>query len=151
MVADANYISEGDIKIRFNHLCDQFDKNDRYVKSSLFDEYKLSDEEDLSYEMSVHNKRYQASYYQIDPKQMPDSATIANNTINYLVEKYGSVEALANLSEDERTLALAGAIVNFMDMFSDKSVWFMINERYGKYNILMYYDNKKNEANGEDL
>ena len=32
-----------------------------------------------------------------------------------------------------------------------KSVWFMICEDGGKYYIAMYYDNKYNEANGEDL
>ena len=33
----------------------------------------------------------------------------------------------------------------------NKSVWFMIAERAGKYYICMYYDNKYNEADGEDL
>ena len=33
-----------------------------------------------------------------------------------------------------------------------KKVWFMINERsYGKYAIVMFYDNEYNQANGEDL
>ncbi len=34
----------------------------------------------------------------------------------------------------------------------NKLVWFMINEvSYGKYRILMFYDNEYNRANGEDL
>lgn len=33
----------------------------------------------------------------------------------------------------------------------ERLVWFMISESYGKYYIIMYYDNKYNEANGEDL
>ena len=40
------------------------------------------------------------------------------------------------------------------DLFSsalNRQVWFMIDERYGEYRILMYYDNKLNQANGEDL
>lgn len=33
-----------------------------------------------------------------------------------------------------------------------KTVWFMISEdRYGKYYIVMYYDNEYNKANGEGL
>lgn len=32
-----------------------------------------------------------------------------------------------------------------------KSVWFMITEQYGKYGIIMFYDNGYNRANGEDL
>lgn len=37
------------------------------------------------------------------------------------------------------------------DIMSKKSVWFMISESFGKYRILMYYDNEYNRANGEDL
>jgi len=33
----------------------------------------------------------------------------------------------------------------------NRPVWFRIAENYGKYYILMFYDNKYNEANGEDL
>ena len=33
----------------------------------------------------------------------------------------------------------------------NRPVWFRITENYGKYYILMFYDNKYNEANGEDL
>ena len=37
------------------------------------------------------------------------------------------------------------------ELFSKKNVWFCIAESQGKYSIYMYYDNKYNEANGEDL
>ena len=33
----------------------------------------------------------------------------------------------------------------------NKSVWFMIADYYGKYGIIMYYDNCYNQAYGEDL
>ena len=32
-----------------------------------------------------------------------------------------------------------------------KEIWFMIDEKYGRYGVLMYYDNKFNQANGKDL
>ena len=32
-----------------------------------------------------------------------------------------------------------------------KSVWFMIDDSYGKYRILIFYDNEYNRAHGEDL
>ncbi len=32
-----------------------------------------------------------------------------------------------------------------------KTVWFIIAEHYGKYYICMFYENKLNKANGEDL
>lgn len=39
--------------------------------------------------------------------------------------------------------------------FKDKSihgcVWYMIIEKYGKYGIVIYYENPNNAANGEDL
>lgn len=37
------------------------------------------------------------------------------------------------------------------DIVSTKSVWFMIDKDGSQYRILMYYDNKKNQANGQDL
>lgn len=56
-------------------------------------------------------------------------------------------EQLANPSEE-----LRAEIVNFVTQYiSKKAVWFMINERLGKYCITMYYDNEYNNANGEDL
>ena len=38
-----------------------------------------------------------------------------------------------------------------IDNTEKKSVWFMINSRYGRYNIVMYYDNEYNHSDGEDL
>ena len=37
------------------------------------------------------------------------------------------------------------------EKISHKSVWFMISERFGRYYINIFYDNEKNQANGEDL
>ena len=37
------------------------------------------------------------------------------------------------------------------DKLDKKSVWFMIAEQFGDYNLLLYYDNGYNQANGEDL
>lgn len=38
-----------------------------------------------------------------------------------------------------------------MEDHFQRPVWFMISEFYGKYYIIMYYDNEYNHANGEDL
>ena len=66
MVGDSKPISETDIKIRFNNLCRQFAKNKRYVQANLNEkEYYIPEDEDISYEMSVHNKRYEAVYCQL--------------------------------------------------------------------------------------
>ena len=54
--------SEGDIKIRFNRLCRQFLNNDKY--EAFNKNCELSESEDISYEMTVHNKRFEAAFYQ---------------------------------------------------------------------------------------
>ena len=33
----------------------------------------------------------------------------------------------------------------------NRQVWFTIDEQYGSYRIMMYYDNVYNQANGDDL
>ncbi len=103
-VFDNDYCTEGDIKIRFNTLCSQFENNMRY--GSLGKSYKLSDDEDISYNITVKNKRYEAAYLQ--------KGADGNPSLN-------------------------------------KIVWFMIDSAYGKYRIIMFYDNALNQANGEDL
>lgn len=110
MVADKNVRDESDIKIRFNSLCRQFQNNSKYT--FLYNQ-TLSDEENISHEMLVNKKRYEASFYQ-------------------------------NMVQTDTDTTV------FPDI--NKSVWFMINEEsYGKYRILMYYDNEYNKAHGEDL
>lgn len=98
--------NESDIRIRFNTLCSQFENNSKYFGSR---DQKLPENDDISYEISVNNKRYQATYYQIN---VDDSS--------------------------------------FEDAFN-RQVWFMINDTYGRYQILMFYDNVYNQANGDDL
>lgn len=73
MLCDANTRNEANIKIRFNNLVSQFENNKRYT---TFGEYTLSDEEDISYEMSVHNKIYEAIFYQVPKKESIDTLVI---------------------------------------------------------------------------
>lgn len=106
-VFDKDYSDEADIKIRFNKLCRQFENNSKYVGDYG---QLISESDDVSYEMSVHSKRYEAIYYQ------------------------------KNNSESETDA----------DTFN-RVVWFMIDNSFGGYRILMYYDNVYNQANGDDL
>ena len=105
-VADKYSVDESQIKIRYNNLCYQFSNNSKYV---TLKDYSISESEDISYELLVHNKAYQAAFFQI----------------------------LSDNDTDEDIL--------------NRQVWFTINEQYGKYKILMYYDNGYNQANGDDL
>ena len=139
MICDVNNIDERAIQIRFNRLCEQFVNNSKYSSLPL-EEYMIPDDEDISYEITVHKKRYEAVFYQ------KTDETFMAKQIEAAVPQY-TKEQLANPSEE-----LRAEIVNFVTQYiSKKAVWFMINERLGKYCITMYYDNEYNNANGEDL
>lgn len=149
MVADVHTVNETDIKIRFNTLCHQFEKNEKYIQASLLPlDYTLSDDEDISYEMTVHKKRYQAAYYQL-PIAI-DSVAVAEDIQRAVLSKY-TEEQLANATEEQQKEIMTSAVLYMLEKFSKKSVWFMISEQYGKYYITMFYDNEYNRANGEDL
>ena len=101
MVSDANTCNETEIKIRFNNLCEQFAKNQKYVATNFgTSDFTLSDKEDISYEMLVHNKRYQASYY-----QRPDLDSIATLAflakVNDILLKDYTQEQIDNPSEEQ--------------------------------------------------
>ena len=139
MICDVNNIDERAIQIRFNRLCEQFVNNSKYSSLPL-EEYMMPDDEDISYEITVHKKRYEAVFYQ------KTDETFMAKQIEAAFPQY-TKEQLANPSEE-----LRAEIVNFVTQYiSKKAVWFMINERLGKYCITMYYDNEYNNANGEDL
>ena len=99
-IVDANVNNdEANIKIRYNNLFKQLSNNGKY---EVLGGSTLGEEEDISYEMSVHKKRYDAVFY---PK----------------------------------------------DISIHGCVWYTIEEEYGKYGIIMFYENLDNEANGNDL
>lgn len=108
--------SESQIKIRFNTLCNQFENNKKYLPVEK--KQTISESEDISYEMTVHKKEYQAAFYQVGPEG-------------------------ASLYYDKS--------LEEIEQISKKIVWFKIDEQYGRYYIVMYYDNYNNQSNGEDL
>lgn len=153
MVADAKPTSEADIKIRFNNLCYQFENNERYMPANLKG-FSLSDDEDISYEISVHNKRYEASYYQLPSDTATFNKAYREDVASAVARKYPQ-ERINNASDTEREEMIEGAqrigYDLLIDKWSKKLVWFMINDLYGKYYISIFYDNVYNQANGEDL
>ena len=143
MLGDKNTVDEAQIKIRFNNLVKQFENNKRY---HAFADYSLSDKEDISYEMGINNKEYVAYYL-----QDPDFENIDAKIQTAIEEKY-SAEELKNPSETVKN-DIKDIINKILGYHFMKQVWFCI-ERYrdnGEYYICMYYDNKYNQANGEDL
>lgn len=146
MVCDANPVDERSIKIRFNNLCRQFKKNPKYMS---MDDYIIPDDEDISYGITVNNKRYEAIFYQ-HPVELSDTTLILEKIIPILTEKY-TPEQLANPTEEIKSEMMKKALEYMIELYTNKTVWFMISDLYGKYYITMFYDNEYNRANGEDL
>lgn len=147
MVADNFTVDEAQIKIRFNNLVSQFENNKRYFP---LDKYTLSDEEDISYEMTVHNKNYDAYFYQVPDMEKADTLALQEKVRNELLSKYTEAE-LKNPSEEISKEITNTAIKIGTEWMLMKPVWFRICESYGKYYIAMYYDNEYNRSHGEDL
>lgn len=154
MVADALGVDETAIKIRFNNLCRQFGRNNRY--SGIKENQEIPNNEDISYEMNVNNKRYEAIFYQTE---MNNDTTLFKNTIWEFAKGKISENELAELSDSEKQQLLIVVLNEYQDEFKEyyaannplKIVWFTIAELYGEYRIAMYYDNENNKSNGEDL
>ena len=143
----SNHQNETNIKIRFNKLVSQFVNNKRYIS---LDKYTLSDEEDISYEMTVNKKNYDAVFYQVPNKMEIDTLALQEKVRNELLSKY-TVEELIKPSEETTKEAVSTTFKIGMEMMFMKPVWFRICESYGKYSIVMYYDNEYNRSHGEDL
>lgn len=145
MLCDINQMGETDIKIRFNKLCQQFQNNPNYIS---FSDYTIADDEDIAYELTVHDKRYEAVFYQ-KPLAI-DSTEFANKLQAYISEKYTPQE-LENPSEEIQNDIYKMSLDYTTDIILKKPVWFMISQYLGMYYIAMFYDNEYNRANGEDL
>jgi hypothetical protein len=59
-ILDKTSRSEEQIKIRFNKLVSQFENNGKYIP--LKETQTIDENEDISYEISVHDKQYQANF-----------------------------------------------------------------------------------------
>ena len=97
MVADANNVDERAIQIRFNRLCEQFANNPKYI--SLQD-YTIPEDENISYEITVHKKRYEAVFYQ--QSAATDTIAIKEKLQSILLSKY-TEEQLENPTEEIRS------------------------------------------------
>lgn len=103
MVADNFTVDEAQIKIRFNNLVSQFENNKRYFP---LDKYTLSDEEDISYEMTVHNKNYDAYFYQVPDMEKADTLALQEKVRNELLSKYTEAELKIRQKKYRRKLQI---------------------------------------------
>ena len=133
LVQDVKTMNEAEIKIRFNKLVNQFQNNKKYFSSTLDDQY-LDDDFDISYEMSVNNKRIQASFTQ----------RLTEDEIKALLNAQPEIK---NYDQDFQKIVFEQAALE------SNTVWFMICklDYRDEYWIALYYDNLNNAPNGDDL
>ena len=157
MVVTANPVSETDIKIKFNNLVRQFENNEKYFSSD--EDQLIGDDVDISYEMSVKSKRFEASFHQCYTKaEVEEIKQMFYNNYDVIMENMANSPELkeAGISFDgnkEDNVSIIAAIYGFSYIINN-DVWFMISEskiRYNYYNINIFYDNLYNRPNGEDL
>ena len=150
VVLDANYTNEANIKIRFNNLVRQFMENGKYAPADMLGNFTIAEDVKISYEMTVNNKRFEAAFFQMSEADK-DTTGIAAFAQQKAYSKYTQDE-IRNMSEEEQLVLQYSLAIDWLESKSGKkSVWFMITELYGEYGIVLYYDNKYNEANGDDL
>ena len=100
-VGDKTGRDEGQIKIRYNKLFQQFEDNSKYTISKT--SHKLSDSEDISYEISVHKKQYASAFYQLPYEGAQDRKvwfTIAKEYGEYYIMIFYENENNASHGED---------------------------------------------------
>ena len=100
-VGDKTGRDEGQIKIRYNKLFQQFEDNSKYTISKT--SHKLSDSEDIAYEISVHKKQYAAAFYQLPYEGAQDRKvwfTIAKEYGEYYIMIFYENENNASHGED---------------------------------------------------
>ena len=152
VVADAIERNEHDIKIRFNNLYDQFNDNPKYVPKLEDNDY-ISEDINLAYEMKVRNKKIwklDSCKWQI-PKSPQNSPEKIQQELTQKISEICPAEEFIRKSEKEKEDITKEAAMNIIQEAAMRSVWFMISEKYGKFSLILFYDNEYNNAHGEDL
>ena len=136
--------TEAEIRIAYNNLISQFRDNPKYDENEPNE--LISETEDISYEMIVHNKLYDAIF-------------VFNPTYNWTPEDWdkarenikSEIEAKEYSSPEEKLQDYLSTVQNYSKSFPQGIVWFRIFEESGKYGIGIFYENWDNKPNGEDL
>lgn len=72
------------IRINFNNLCRQFEENTKYIGVG---DQTIPESEDISYEMTVNNKRYQAFFCQISQDGDNTADGFGNRIVWFMIDK----------------------------------------------------------------
>ncbi len=146
----------------------------------IFDDFlydqKISDNENIGNGIMINKKKYQALFHQLSKSIDEDAEEVVNKFQKELKELQNSDEYkevtgwVSQYTEDEYTEEMIKRINKIDDLAkskfieyikemeravvvpsSMKQVWFTISESVGQYGIIMFYENKYNEADGSDL
>lgn len=148
---------ESQIIIQYNTLLRQFQNNAKYIE--LIENESIDSKEDVSYELAVHHKTYQASfaYYPVDLSLKRLSELYKANWQASRTRDYEGTP-LEDVTEEQLEALEKYTEENWDSMFQlimmtnwPNSVWFDLHESGTRYSITIFYDNKANEPNGEDL
>ena len=132
-------------------------KYDAY-SDNLFGEFNGTDV--IIYIQTVNNRVWRIGI--VDANADNEEANIKHryNRLFKQLSNNGKYEVYAGSTlGEEEDISYGMAVLNkryeVSFTFKDKSihgrVWYMIEEEYGKYSIIMFYENLNNEANGDDL
>ena len=138
------------IKVRYNTLLSQFQNlNGKYY--ALSPQEPIPDDEDVSYEMRIHKKRYETVFYYnplIDDEELAKKvAEEVNAEVQQAVDSGEMVDPSEERINQLKLVILGQKAIKL----TNGRVWFTIIEDYGEFRIAIYYENMDNMPNGEDL
>lgn len=151
MVCDEDTSDASQIRIRFNNLIGQLRANGKYIE--IHENEFIPEGENIQYEMSLHNKVYDATFY-LDPTYDWKEEDIERfkQTLTYeLQRRLERGEFGDNPTETMMKEWLLAALTYRIEEMITGCVWIRIQEFKGRYFISIYYDNLRNRPNGEDL
>lgn len=150
IVEEGGLLDENKVKTRFNKLVRKFDKDKKYTKKFTSD-YIIPEDENIEKGIESNELRYVAAYLQATEHVEIDT-TYAYTRVAEIVFREFTPEQVKNPTEAQQQKIQkileeeSKKIIN--ELLAKKSVWFMINRKYGMYNILLYYDNEYNRTDG---
>ncbi|MDE7474695.1 MAG: hypothetical protein K2M71_03610, partial [Duncaniella sp.] len=138
VILDAQPMSESMIKIRYNNLCHQFVNNPKYISG---EDPSIPENENISFEMKVHGKEYQAIFF-----QLPSESGITYEKVLAEVKSLEEAGTFNNLSENEKYEECKKIFEKrLLEVSSNRPVWFTITEAgFNEYQIMMFYENRYN-------
>ena len=128
-------------KVKYNTLISRFARNPKYTE--LRENKVIPEDEDISYEITLHDKVYDAVYYLL--RQDVDANSWKEDFDREYNARYKKpLSGLTQIEIEEILFCLPGRISDAVSGV----VWFTLP---GEYRIELYYDNLKNRPRGEDL